>query len=129
VTRVVVVASSEVPEEALALVVSPEDDVHIVVPAVEQSLLQWLANDEDEARTSAREIGEAVGQAVPSQPSSVEVKPDVPSQLVVDAIAEHDPEKIVLALRDGERATWLEKGELEGLPDEIAGIPVEHIAL
>jgi hypothetical protein len=57
------------------------------------------------------------------------VKPDPPKQVVLDAIAEHKPDRIVVALRDGEEATWLEEGELDELPREIDGIPVTPIRI
>jgi len=125
--RIVVVASSEVPEDALSEVISPEDDVRIVMAAVDQSRFRWLVSDEDKARAKAQETGEAIADAAPAEPSSIQVKPDVPSQLVLDAIAEHKPDTIVVALREGEEAAWLEKGELEELPDEVDGIPVVHV--
>jgi hypothetical protein len=128
-SRVVVVASSEVPEEALSDVISPDDDVRIVMAAVHQSRLRWLVSDEDKARAEAQEAGEAIAEAAPADPSAIQVKPDLPSQVVLDAIAEHTPDKIVVALREGEEATWLEKGELEELPQEIDGIPVVHVSV
>jgi hypothetical protein len=35
----------------------------------------------------------------------------------------------VVALREGEDATWLEEGELDGLPAEIEGVPVVRISI
>ena len=126
--RVVVVASSDLPRAALSDVVSPDDELRIVVPAVEQSRLQWLTNDEDGARAEASAVGEAIQRVAPVD-AKVEVKPDLPRQLVLDAIAEHDPAKVVVALREGEDATWLEEGELDGLPTEIEGVPVVRISI
>src|SRR5262249_54428917 len=76
------------------------DELHVAVPAVEQS------------------------RAAPAKPSSVSVKQDDPKQLVLDAIAEHRPDLVVLALREGEDATWLEKGELGAVPAQIEGVPL-----
>lgn len=127
--RVVVVSSAEIERSALAGEVSADDELFVVVPAVEQSRLQWLANDEDEARQEARAVGEAVAQAAPADVSDVDVKPDPPRQVVRDAIAEHRPDRVVVALRDGEEATWLEEAELDELPGEIDGVPVDRIRL
>jgi hypothetical protein len=127
--RVVVVSSSEISRAALADAVSADDEVFVVVPAVEQSRLQWLANDEDRARVEARAVGESIARAAPGDAAEVDVKPDSPQQVVRDAIAEHQPDRIVLALREGEDATWLEEGELDELPHEIDGVPVERISL
>jgi hypothetical protein len=127
--RVVVVASATLDRRTLAEHVAGDDELHIVVPAVEQSRLQWLANDEDEARTEATRVGDALGHAAPTQPASVDVKSDIPRQLVLDAIAEHRPDRVIVALRDGEESTWLEDGELEELPREIEGVPLVRIRI
>lgn len=127
--RVVVVSSSEVGRETLSEAIGPDDELFVVVPAVEQSRLQWLANDEDEARREARSVGEAVAQAAPTDASDIDVKPDPPAQVVKDAIAEHRPDRVLVALREGEEATWLEQAELAELPGEIDGVPVERIRL
>ena len=124
-----VVSSSQIERDTLSDVVSADDELHVVVPAVEQSRLQWLANDEDAAREEGLAVGESIGRAAPAEPSSVDVKPDSPSQVLLDAIAEHDPDRIVVALRDGEEGSWLEVGELEELPREIDGIPVIRISI
>jgi hypothetical protein len=128
-TRVVVVSSSEIGREALADSVSADDEVHVVVPAVKQSRLQWLFNDEDAARAEAQAVGESIARAAPADDVDVEVKPDPPQQAVRDAIAEFRPDRIVLALREGEDASWLEEGELEEFPRQIDGVPVERVRL
>lgn len=127
--RVVVVSSSELDRAVLAEHVAADDELHIVVPAVEQSRLQWLANDEGDARAEAATVGEAVERAAPTEAASIDVKPDLPRQLVLDAIAEHDPDRVLVALRDGEEATWLEEGELTELPGAIDGVPLVRVQL
>lgn len=128
-TRVVVVAGAEIEPDALAEVVSDDDELYVVVPAVEQSRVQWLFNDEDEARAEAREVGESIARNAPADPSEIEVKPDPPDQAILDAVAEFRPERIVVALREGDDASWLEDDGPNGLPSEIEGIPVERIRL
>ena len=125
----VVVSSSQLDREALWGVVSSDDELRVVVPAVKQSRLQWLANDEDDARAEARAVGEAVAEAAPADASEVDVKPDPPQQVVRDAIAEHRPDRIVVALREGEEATWLEEGGFDELPAAIDGVPVDRIRI
>jgi hypothetical protein len=125
--RIVVVSSTELDPAVLANHVGTDDEIHVVVPAVEQSRLEWLTNDEDRARRRAEKIGETIAASSPAETSSVDVKVDVPSQAVVDAIAEHDPDRILLVLREGEDPSWLEEGELDHVPREIAGVPVTRI--
>ena len=126
--RVVVVSSSKLDKDALWGVVSPDDELHVVVPVVKQSRLQWLTNDEDEARAEAQVVGDAVAKDAPADASDVDVKPEPPQQVVRDAIAEHRPDRVVVALR-GEEATWLEEGGLDELPGAIDGIPVDRIRI
>ena len=127
--RVVVVSSSQVDRQALSEVVSADDELHVLVPVVKQSRLQWLTNDEDRARAEAQAVGEAVAGAAPTDASDVDVKPDAPEQVVRDAIAEHRPDRVVVALRDGEDATWLEEGGLDELPASIDGVPIDRIRI
>jgi hypothetical protein len=127
--RVIVVTSSEIAPDLLAELVSPDDELHVVVPAVDQSRLQWLTNDEDDARDDALVVGESVGEAALAEPTSVDVKPDAPNQVLIDSIAEYRPDRIVIALRDGEDASWLEHGQLDEAPGEINGIPVVRISV
>jgi hypothetical protein len=110
-------------------VVSSDDELHVVVPVVKQSRLQWLTNDEDKARAEAQAVGEAVAKDAPADASDVDVKPDPPQQVVRDAIAEHQPDRVVVALRDGEEASWLEEGGFDELPGEIDGVPVDRIRI
>jgi len=127
--RVVVVATSPVTRGELAQHVGPDDELAVVAPAVEQSRLQWLTNDEDEARHRAQAVGESVADRAPTDAESVEVKPDPPSQAVSDAIAAHDPDRVLVVVRHGEHATWLERGEAERIPDEFDGVPVTLVEL
>jgi hypothetical protein len=92
---------------------------------VEQSRLDWLANDEGEARGQARAVGETIAEEAPTDPETVEVKPDSASQAVLDAIAEHHPDRVVAVLRKGEDATWLEDGD--GIPRQLGGVPVTRV--
>ena len=126
--RVVVVASSEIERGQLEGVLAADDELHVVVPAVEQSRLQWLANDEDDARAEAMRVGHDIADEAPADVADVDVKPDPPSQAVLDAIAEHKPDLVVVAVREGEEATWLEEGELD-FASEIEGVPVTRLAL
>ena len=126
---VVVVASSEVDRGTLADYVEPGDELHVVVPAVEQSRLQWLTNDESEARARADQVGGEILAGAPTEGGTVDVKRDPPSQSILDAIAEHEPDRILVVLRTGDDATWLEQGELAQVPGEIAGVPIMRVTL
>jgi hypothetical protein len=125
--KIVVVATTPVDPDALADHVDPTDELVVVVPAVEQSRLDWLANDEGRARASAEAVGEIVAAEAPANASDVEVKPDPPEQVVRDAVAEHRPDRIVAVVRRGEDASWLEDGDR--IPETIDGVPVTLVEL
>jgi hypothetical protein len=129
VARVVVISTAEVDRSLLEEHVAPDDEVVVVVPAVEQSRLDWLTNDEGDARQRAAEVGETISDDAPTVRAEVEVTPAAPSQAVLDAVAEHAPDRIVVALRAGEDATWLEEGELGEVPGRIAGLPVTRVLI
>ena len=67
-------------------------------------------------------MGETVAAEAATDAEKIEVKPDSPSRAVLDAIAEHDPDRIVAVVRTGEDATWLEDGDR--IPGYLAGVPV-----
>jgi len=125
--KVVVVATTPVDPDALADHVDPSDELVVVAPAVEQSRLDWLTNDEGDARSSAQAVGEIVAADAPTDAPDVEVKPDAPEQVVRDAVAEHHPDRIVAVVRRGEDASWLEDGNR--IPETIDGVPVALVEL
>ena len=127
--RVVVVATSSVERSILAGHLEADDELFVVVPAVEQSRLAWLTNDESDAREEAQAVGESIAADAPPAAPAVDVKPDVPSQAVRDAIAEHRPDRIIVAVREGDDATWLEADELDRVPGQIAGVPVTRVEI
>jgi hypothetical protein len=124
-SRIVVVATSPVDREELADHIDATDELVVVVPAVEQSRLGWLTNDEGEARRQARAVGETIAAEAPTDPETIEVNPDSASQAVLDAIAEHDPDRVVAVVRKGEDATWLEDGD--EIPGQLGGVPVTRV--
>ena len=127
--RVVVVATSSVDPSILAGHLDAGDELFVVVPAVEQSRLAWLTNDEGDARDQAQAVGESIAADAPPAAGAVDVKPDAPSQVVLDAIAEYRPDRIIAAVRNGDDATWLEDEELNRVPGHIAGVPVTRVEI
>jgi hypothetical protein len=125
--RVVVVATAPPDRAVLADYIDPDDELVVVAPVVEQSRLDWLTNDETAAREQAQAVGEAVADEAPADAELVEVKADPPSQAVLDAIAEHEPELVLAVVRTGEDATWLEDDGR--IPTSLAGVPVTLVEL
>ena len=70
--RVVVVATSSVDPSVLAGHLEADDELFVVAPAVEQSRLAWLTNDEGDARDQAQAVGESIAaDAPPAAPLSM----------------------------------------------------------
>ena len=127
--RIAVVATSQVSRDELGEHLAPEDELVVVVPAVEQSRLDWLANDEGDARQRAEEVGESIARRAPGETTTVDVKPDPPSQVVLDAIAEHRPDRLLVVVRSDEDASWLEAGQADAIRSETVGVPITVIEL
>ncbi|HSE82660.1 MAG TPA: universal stress protein [Gaiellaceae bacterium] len=119
--RILVVTTASVPREDLhdqvrAHAGSEDADVRVVAPAAEISRLDWLANDEQEARTAAEERAFEAGHAVAPAARSVdaEVGDTDPVQAIEDALREFPADELVLVTHPDEDASWLE----EGTPEE-----------
>lgn len=94
---------------------SEEAEVRVVAPAADISRLDWLTNDEQEARAEAGELAVEAGLAVAPDARSVDAEVgDVdPVQAIEDALREFPADELVLVTHPDEDATWLEEGTAE----------------
>jgi hypothetical protein len=118
--RILVVATAPVREESLrgrvrAHAGSEDAEVRVVAPAAEISRLDWLTNDEQEARAKAAERAVDAGLAVAPEAASVdaEVGDTDPVQAIEDALREFPADELVLVTHPDEDASWLEEGTAE----------------
>jgi hypothetical protein len=133
--RILVVTTASVPREDLrdrvrAHAGSEDADVRVVAPAAEISRLDWLTNDEQEARADAGERAVEAGLAVAPEARSVdaEVGDTDPVQAIEDALREFPADELVLVTHPDEDASWLE----EGTPEEAFArldLPVTHLVV
>ena len=102
-----------------------EAEVRIVAPAADVSPLQWLANDEDDARADAERVAEAAGAAVEGEAALVEARvgDSDPVKAIEDALREWPADEVVVVTPPGEHANWLERGA-GAQADERFGVPV-----
>ncbi len=109
-----------------------EASVRVLAPAADVSWLDWLTNDEDEARGQARHAADQAVRAAGEEASAVEIDrtpPDMDAaQAVADALRDFDADEIVVVTRPGQEASWLEEEALEAAL-KSAGLPVRHIEL
>ena len=89
--------------------------MRVVAPAAEISRLDWLTNDEQEARAEAGERAVDAGLAVAPDAAAVEaeVGDTDPVQAIEDALREFPAEELVLVTHPDEDASWLEEGAAE----------------
>ena len=131
--RNVLVVSSSMPPAGELRAALGEDvgEVHVVAPAVKQSRLQWLTNEEDDARAEARRTAEAVAAATAGEVEHVEAEAgdSDPLLAVEDALRTFDADEIVVVARTGEGASWLEEGAAETIADRFPQLRVTTIEL
>ena len=127
--KVLVVSSVERPVEELRTVLGDDvGEVRVVVPAVRQSRLEWLANDEDDARREAREAASEIADAVPAEAEAM-VGDSEPVLAAKDALREFPADEVVVVTRPDEDATWLEEGSGREIERELGDIPVKRITV
>jgi hypothetical protein len=105
-------------------------DVRVVAPASDLSPLQWLANDEDEARGEAAEIAGETERA--ARPEAARVETEIgdsdPVQAIEDALRRFPAEEILVVTRRGEEANWLEEDAAEAASERF-GVPVTQLVV
>jgi hypothetical protein len=132
VRNVLVVSSvADPPRELHAALGDDVDEVRVVAPAVEQSRLQWLTNEEDDARAEAERTAEGVASAAEGEAEHVKTEVGDPDPLlaVEDALRTFDADEIVVVMRTGEDASWLEEGAAETIAERFPQLPVKTIEL
>lgn len=104
-------------------------EIKVVAPAVKQSRLQWLTNAEDDARAEAERTAEKVAQATADEAEHVEAEAgdSDPLLAVEDALRTFPADEIVVVLRVGEDASWLEEGAADTIAKRFPELPVKTI--
>lgn len=126
--RVLVVTTVPADESSLREAISDADEIRVVAPAADVSFLQWLTNDEDDARRQADKAAERVASAA-GDDTKVEIDRTSEStdaaQAIRDALRDFQADEIVVVTSPGDDSTWLEDETLRAALD-AHGIPVRH---
>lgn len=114
---------AELPEGARVLLDSATE-IQIVVPAL-PTRIAWLASDTDKTREVADERLQTVLSQVGDAGKPVEgrIGADDPVLAFEDAIADFDPDHIMIALRRAGTSGWQERGLVEQVLERF-GLPV-----
>lgn len=133
--KLLVVATAPVDEETVRQEVrrhsgEEEAEVRVVAPAAELSPLQWLANDEDDAREQAETRAEETAAAAEPEAGSVEASAGDtdPVQAIEDMLRDFPADELIVVTRRDDKATFLEK-DAGASAYERFGLPVTHLTV
>lgn len=133
--RLLIVATEAVPDAVLRAHVrelgDPGDfDVRVVSPSSKVSPLQWLVNEEDEARARAAGVASQTARAIEPEADAVdqEVGDVDPLQAAEDALRTFDADELIVVVAKGEQASWLERASVED-GFERFGRPVSYLTV
>jgi hypothetical protein len=125
-----VITTVERSDEALREAVGGDiDRLYVVVPAVHQSRLDWLANADNDAIDRAAATAEQVGENVPSDRTTSMAGDSNPLLAAADALRQFDADELVVITRPDEEAAWLEEGKRGEIAEQLHGIPLRTIEL
>jgi hypothetical protein len=125
--RVLIVTTVELGADAVVGLVDDDAVTMVVVPAVKQSRLQWLANDEDRARDIAQRAAERLAGDTPGKTVAAEVGDSDPLLAIEDALRRFEADEIVVVSHEASDATWLEQRAAADGAVELHGVPVRHV--
>jgi|SRR5215210_5436015 len=133
--KLLVVATAPVDEKTIRAEVSrrsgDEDaEVRVVAPAADLSPLQWLANEEDDARGRAEERAGETAAAADAEAARVEASvgdPD-PVQAIEDMLRDFPADEVIVVTRRDEDAGFLEEDAAAGASERF-GLPVTHLTV
>ena len=126
---VLVVSTVEHPEELLRAHIGEADTVKVVVPAVRQGFLDWLANDE-KAFSHAEQVAQQVGEMLPGETADAVAGEADLGLAVRDALASFPADEVVVVLRPDEQEGLVESLATDTAPQHsVKGVPVRYVVL
>src|SRR3954466_6514066 len=91
--------------EQLGDAIATDAQVRVVAPAARISKLQWLANDEDDARAPAAQAADSTAPALPGEVTVARTSQDTEAaQAVDDALRNFAADEIVVVTAPGDEA-------------------------
>jgi hypothetical protein len=105
-------------------------EIRVVAPASDVSPLQWLANDEDDAREEARGIAAEAAGTVEQEAgrTEAEVGDTDPVQAIEDALRTFPADEVLVVMRSDEDASWLEQDSADEARERF-GVPVTRLTV
>jgi hypothetical protein len=105
-------------------------EIHVVAPASDVSPLQWLANDEDDAREEAGGIAAEAAGTVEQEAERTEadIGDTDPVQAIEDALRTFPADEVLVVTHRDDDASWLEQ-DLAEEAHERFGVPVTRLTV
>jgi GABA permease len=121
------VEETDVPREIRDLVERGQAEMRVVAPASDLSRLQWLANEEDEARAEAEDLADDAASALGAEDKpATEVGDPDPLKAIEDALRTFPADELVIVTPPDDKAGWLESGSADEALDRFR-LPVTRV--
>jgi hypothetical protein len=104
------------------------DEVKVVVPAVRQGVLDWLANDE-RAHAEARDEAQRTADALPGETVEAAAGEADVDLAIRDALATFPADEIVVAVRPEGDEGAVERAATRSAPRQVDGVPVRRLVV
>ena len=126
---VLVVTTAEHEDDALRGAVGPNDHVKVVVPALKQGLLDWLANDE-RAFSHAAQVADDRAAELPADDVDTAAGEANIALAIRDALATFPADEVVVAVGPGERDDVTARLDPDdGAARTIDGVPLRFVVV
>jgi hypothetical protein len=127
--NVLVVSTVEHPEEILREHLEDADSIKVVVPAVRQGVLDWLANDE-KAFARAEQDAERTAERLPGETVDASAGEANVQLAIRDALATFAADEIMVAVRPSDQEGRVESAATGNTPQRsFEGVPVRHVVI
>ncbi len=124
-----IVSTIEFSETVVSRLVGDDVETIVVVPAVRQSRLQWLTNDEDRARETAARAATRLAEATPGETIEARAGDPDPILAIEDALREFDADEVLVVTRPDDQAGWLESHANAAGVAAVSGVPIRRAIL
>jgi hypothetical protein len=129
VRNVLVVSTVEHSDATLRAQVGPADTIKVVVPAVRQGFLDWLANDE-RAFAHAQRVAERTAEELPGETVEAGAGEADVELAIRDALATFAADEIVVAVRPEDEEGLVESKATAGTPmRSVDGVPIRFVVI
>ena len=130
--RLLVVVSTDIDDGVLRDLVhrhaGDDAEMLVVAPASGISRLDWLTNDEDDARAEAGSLAVKIAEATPTDDVEGRVGDSDPLTAIEDALRTFAADEILIVAHPDDQAGWLEQGAVAAAQARFS-VPVTRVTV